>query len=236
MEPRTLILLADNDPEILENTGDILSVYYQILCAREVSECVRMAEEKRPELILLNLDLPDGEGLKACAQLRQSPLTREISIIGMSAQTGPELRIQAYQEGVDDFIEKPFRVKEILARIRSKVRRIQEGRMTSTQIKYADLTLDCDRLEVRINDAPVPLSILEFNLLKFFVAHREKVLTREAILATVWSGAVVSGRTVDSHIVSLRKKMAGAKAALSTVYGAGYILKPIGTLAYRNGA
>jgi DNA-binding response OmpR family regulator len=117
----------------------------------------------------------------------------------------------------------------LLARIGSKIRRIEETRKPPVHLRRGNLELDLERFEARVENDLIVLSVLEFNLLKYFVENFNRVLTRERILQAVWRAAVVTDRTVDTHMTSLRKKLQRSTLAFATLYGAGYILKERGT-------
>ena len=129
--------------------------------------------------------------------------------------------------GADDYLCKPFTLEEVLARVESKIRRLEEqgpeARVTS---QLGNLFLDHKKMEASIDGRVLQLSVLEFRLLEYFVRNGEEVLSRERILQDLWKGAVVTSRTIDTHVSFLRKKLARSRYAIRTLYGAGYILKP----------
>jgi two-component system phosphate regulon response regulator PhoB len=131
----------------------------------------------------------------------------------------------AFDLGADDYVVKTTRPRELVARILSKIRRIEEREEDPELITCGNLILNTRKLEATINSRPLPLSVLEFNLLRFFVANKDRVMSRQQILEGVWKDAVVSNRTIDTHMVYLRKKLVGFDHILATVYGAGYILR-----------
>jgi DNA-binding response OmpR family regulator len=135
------------------------------------------------------------------------------------------LQLKALDFGADDLLQKPFRPRELLARISTKLRRIDESRKTVSHLKRGNLEMDLERFECRINEEIVVMSVLEFNLLRYFVENFNRVLTREKILQAVWREAMVTDRTVDTHMTSLRKKLQKSNLIFATLYGAGYILK-----------
>ena len=157
--------------------------------------------------------------------LRTRETTRHIPVIVITGSSDFELRLKALDIGADDLLQKPFRPRELLARISSKRRRVQETRQPLAQLKRGNLEMDLDRFECRVDGELVALSVLQFNLLRYFVQNFNRVLSREKILQEVWEGAEVTDRTVDTHMTSLRKKLRNSNLAFGTLYGAGYILK-----------
>jgi DNA-binding response OmpR family regulator len=180
--------------------------------------------------------MPGMDGITVCEKLRSSEITRHIPIVILSGVADVDQRIKVFLTGADDFVTKPFRIKELAARVESKLRRVrevEEGMLqpdrSPEKITCGNLTLDSSKIEVSINGKVVPLSVLEFNLLRFIVVNADRVISRETILQNVWKDAVVTDRTVDTHIACIRKKLKDFDHVISTIYGAGYILKPNAT-------
>jgi two-component system alkaline phosphatase synthesis response regulator PhoP len=219
------ILLIEDDVENQLLLKDVLSSRFHLLLASDGEEGFRLARSDSPDLILLDLMLPKLDGVEICALLRSNEATRHIPIIVITASSDFELQLQALHLGADDLLQKPFRPRELLARISTKMRRIEETKKPMTLLKEGDIEMDLERFECRVCNELVSLSVLEFNLLRYFVENINRVLTRERILQAVWREAVVTDRTVDTHMTSLRKKIQKSNLSFSTLYGAGYILK-----------
>lgn len=219
------ILIIDDDAEICDFVEDLLSFRFQILKANTGTLGLQLAGSSQPDLIILDLKLHNQSGLDVCRTLRSSPSTRHIPILIYSASDDIEQLTQAFDLGADDYVVKTARPRELVARILAKIRRLEERDEEPELIACGNLTLNTRKLEATIDGNPLPLSVLEFNLLRFFVANKERVMNRTQILEGVWKDAVVSNRTIDTHMVYLRKKLAGFNHTLATVYGAGYILR-----------
>ena len=203
-----------------------------VLTAKDGEEGFRMAIAESPDLVLLDLMMPKLDGVETCGLLRTHEATRHIPVIVLTGTSDFEMQLKALDLGADDLLQKPFRPRELLARMSSKFRRLEESKKPVTHLRCGDLEMDLDRFECRINRELIVLSVLEFNLLRFFVENFNRVLSREKILRAVWREAVVTDRTVDTHMTSLRKKLQNSLLAFATLYGAGYILKarnPSGT-------
>lgn len=226
MSQKRKLLIIDDDSENREFLDSILSQHFEILLAADGNIGIGLAKTHQPDLILLDITMPNLDGFAACEILRSGESTRHIPVIMLTAADDSENRTQAFNRGADDFIARPFRTKELVARILSKVRRLQEREGEGDYLRCGNLQLNLPKLEVTVAARVVPLSLLEFNLLRHFVENKNRVLSRERILESVWRDSVVSDRTVDTHIAFLRKKLgAGFDHAISTVYGAGYVLK-----------
>lgn len=229
MNRRIHILVIEDDVLLSDEIRDSLSDNFDVTIANSGEKGTQIAAERAPDLILLDIGLPNMDGISVCEDLRKKTVTRHVPIIVITGNSDEEKRILSYQQGADDFLTKPFSRKELLARVNSKVRRLMELAKPGTLdvLTCGNLELDTRSLEVRVAGRLVRLSVLEFNLLHFFLQNRSSVMSREKILASVWKGAVVSDRTVDTHIASLRKHLADFDHAICTIYGAGYVLKPL---------
>lgn len=219
------ILVIDDDPGILDFIEELLSFRFQILKAGDATSGLQMADTGKPDLIILDLGLENQSGHDLCRVLRKRPETKHIPILIYTGADDIENLTQAFDFGADDYVIKSARPRELVARVVAKIRRLEEQVDEPDVVTCGNLTMNAARLEATINERTIPLSVLEFNLLRFFVVNKEKVVSRQQILEGVWKDAVVSNRTIDTHMVYLRKKLAGFSHNLATVYGAGYILR-----------
>ncbi len=225
MQRKRTVLIIEDDLANREMMESILCERFDILQAADGEEGVRVARQGLPDVILLDLGIPKVDGFRVCEDLRKSESTRHIPVIMVTGSDDVEKRVAAFSMGADDFIAKPFRATELVARIQSKVRRLEEAGGTADMMRCGNLSLYLQRFEASINDQAITLSVLEFNLLKYFVKNPNRVISRDELLDTVWGDAVVGERTVDTHMVSLRKRLVGFDHTIATVYSAGYILK-----------
>jgi len=224
---RRKILLIDDEPSHLSLLRELLVDRYDVLTAEDGEEGMRMAGQRLPDLVLLDLRLPRASGLAVCLSLRQDPSTRDIPIIMMTGHDNQEARTTAFRMGADDYLCKPFSLDEVLARVESKIRRVEERRSEGrTTSQVGNLLVDHKKMEASVDGRVLELSALEFRLLEYFVKHCEEVLSREQILEDLWKGAVVTSRTIDTHVSFLRKKLERSRYGIRTLYGAGYILRP----------
>lgn len=217
------ILIIDDEQDILDLLSyNLKKEGFSILASRDGVNGKKTAISSIPDLIILDLMLPGIDGLELCRILKKEPKTALIPIIMLTAK-GQELdKVKGLEMGADDYVTKPFSVKEVAARVKALLRRTKKE--TSEIHNYGGLHVDLSSHEVKVNGKQVALSPLEFKLLKFFITHQERVYDREQLLDLVWGDeAFVEPRTVDVHIRRLREKVEPEGARLiKTVRGAGY--------------
>ncbi|MBO1520012.1 phosphate regulon transcriptional regulator PhoB [Oceanisphaera pacifica] len=192
--------------------------------AADYQQAVDMLQEPYPELILLDWMLPGGSGIQFIKQLKQNELTRQIPVIMLTARAEEEDKITGLDVGADDYITKPFSVKELTSRLNAVLRRVAPT-AADDAIEIQGLKLDPVTHRVTANEQTLELGPTEFRLLHFFMSHPERVYSREQLLNNVWGTNVyVEDRTVDVHIRRLRKAISATEHHLfiQTVRGAGY--------------
>jgi two-component system, OmpR family, phosphate regulon response regulator PhoB len=184
--------------------------------------------EPIPDVIVLDLMLPDLSGIEICRRLRDQERTRDVPVIMCTAR-GEEIdRVVGFEVGADDYVVKPFSVRELILRVRAMLRRVDSRRVdTESQlIKFGRLKIDRDAHRAWIDDTEITLTALEFRLLHAFMSRRGRVQTREALLSDVWGiEADVTTRTVDTHVKRLREKLGEAGMYIETLRGVGYRFK-----------
>ena len=184
--------------------------------------------EPAPDVIILDLMLPDLSGIEICRRLRDQERTRDIPVIMCTAR-GEEIdRVVGFEVGADDYVVKPFSVRELILRVRAMLRRVDARRADteSTLLKFGRLEIDRDAHRAWVDDTELTLTALEFRLLHAFMSRRGRVQTREALLSDVWGiEADVTTRTVDTHVKRLREKLGDAGMYIETLRGVGYRFK-----------
>ncbi len=188
----------------------------------EALEHVRSGQP--PDLVLLDLMLPDISGTEVCRQLRQGPQTRRVPVLMLTAKTDPIDRVVGFEVGADDYVTKPFSVRELVLRIRAILRRTEASAPAEPEsLRFGILRLDFEGHRAWVEEQEVILTALEFRLIKTLVQRRGRVQTREVLLNHVWemSGDVTT-RTVDTHVRRLRKKLGAASVYIETLRGVGY--------------
>jgi DNA-binding response OmpR family regulator len=220
------ILVAEDDPDI----ANLLMHYLQragfeadmVSSGRDVVPRVRKAP---PDLLLLDLMLPEVDGLQVCRAVRGDPQTASIPIIMVTAKGEESDRIVGLELGADDYITKPFSPNEVIARIKALLRRAQRTGPADGRLTYGPLSVDVDRHLVRIDAREVKLTAKEFLLLQYLMQHRGRVLSRDLLLSDVWGYSYTGGtRTVDVHVRRLREKVPFLTEAIVTVKQFGYKL------------
>jgi two-component system phosphate regulon response regulator PhoB len=215
---------------VVEDEADILEVLdynlrrdgHEVVLAPTAKEGLRLAKERRPDLVLLDLMLPDGSGTELCKSLRQDPATRGVRVVMLTAK-GEEIdRVIGFELGADDYIVKPFSVRELLLRVQAVLRRVATSEVGETT-QFGTLRVDRGAHRVWVDGQEVELTALEFKLLLTLHDRRNRVQTRDALLSDVWKiDADVTTRTVDTHVKRLREKLGSAGIYVQTVRGVGY--------------
>jgi two-component system, OmpR family, phosphate regulon response regulator PhoB len=182
--------------------------------------------EPLPDLIILDLMLPDLSGTEICRRLREQEKTRETPVLMCTAK-GEEIdRVIGFQVGADDYVVKPFSVRELVLRVRALLRRVHRVEGEPSTISFGRLKIDRDAHRAWIDEGEIALTALEFRLLHAFMSRKGRVQTRETLLSDVWGiEADVTTRTVDTHVKRLREKLGEAGNYIETLRGVGYRFK-----------
>ncbi len=221
----TRVLIVEDEPDI----RDLLAFHleregYQVTKSRTGSEALRLVRSSPPDLMLLDIMLPEMDGLEVCRRLRQDSRTSRLPIIMLTAKGDEVDRVLGLELGADDYIVKPFSPKEVVARVRAVLRRSRPAQGTAPIIT-GRLAIDPGHHTVTVAGTPVLLTPKEFDLLRALVEARGRVLSREYLLDGVWGYAAASeieSRTVDVHVRRLRMKLGEEGRRLVTVKSVGY--------------
>ena len=225
------ILVVDDEDHIVELISyNLINSGYSVLTANNGIDAVRIAKEDNPNLILLDLMIPGLDGYDVCKAIRSDVNTKNISIIMLSAK-GEELdKILGLELGADEYITKPFSIRELLARIKAILRRTKSLSESEEIYRCNDMCINFERREVTILDNKIDLTLKEFELLEILVKNRGKILTRETLLDKIWGYEYVGEtRTIDVHIRYLRKKIEvddKNPRFIETIRGVGYRFNP----------
>jgi DNA-binding response OmpR family regulator len=219
------ILIIEDDPAILEGLADNVGCEpYEVLTATDGESGYALARSGKPDLILLDLMLPRISGYEVCRRLRaESVLT---PIVMLTARGEEADRVVGLDLGADDYITKPFSVRELLARIRAVLRRAQSQSTLPEELRFGDVSVDFRRYEARKGGRALEFTRKEFGLLRLLAARAGEPVTRDELLNEVWGyDAMPTTRTVDNHVASLRAKLEDTPSEpqhLFTVHGVGY--------------
>ena len=186
---------------------------------------LQSAREQRADIVLLDLMLPDISGVEVCRQLRATASTREVLIVMLTAKGEEADRVRGFEVGADDYVTKPFSVRELILRLKAILRRGGPARPDAARLTLGPLVLDVTSHRFHVEGREVPLTALEFRLLEYLLARVGRVQSRELLLAEVWGvSSPLETRTIDTHILRLRDKLGPARVYLETVRGVGYRL------------
>jgi len=219
-----LILVVDDEPKIVKLARDYLERNgYQVVTAEEGNIALTVARHERPDLIVLDLNLPGLDGLDVCRALRRES---DVPIIMLSARVEETDRLIGLELGADDYISKPFSPRELVARVRAVLRRVQGGGQPAGLVRSGDLEIDLNGHRVTRQDETLNLTRIEFNLLSTLAQHPGQIFSRAQLLDRL-HGVTYDGfdRSVDAHIKNLRRKVEldpSDPRYILTVYGIGY--------------
>lgn len=214
-------ILAIEDSEDTRNLlGSILGSRYKLFMEESAEDGLKTALRIKPELILLDLGLPEMDGYELCNRFRSLPDLESVPIIILSGQTGVEAHSKAYRLGADNYLEKPFAKEELLAIIESKLKYSNK----SMRKTIGNLTMDLKNGWAYVGSEKLELTPKEFKILALMWESIDQVISREGILKHVWDKTHVSDRVIDNHITALRKKMKDSGLRIESIYGEGYKL------------
>ena len=222
-----LIAVVDDEPDILDLVSLHLSkAGFTVRTFPDAGRFQKSLASSLPDLVILDLMLPDADGLDVCKDLKKDSRTAHIPVMMLTAR-GEEIdRVLGLEIGADDYITKPFSPKELVARVKAVLRR-QDNREVRDRVELADgVVMDMNRYEVTVNGRKVDLTTTEFKILSILAERRGWVFSRDEILSRLWGDEkAVIDRTVDVHVTNLRKKLGKAGRIIENVRGVGYKLR-----------
>ncbi len=222
------VLIVEDERDLAELLAyNLEKEGYQVLVTGTGLEGLETARRESPDLILLDLMLPGMMGTEVCSSLRHSDKTRGIPVLMLTARGDEIDRVVGFEMGADDYIVKPFSMRELMLRIRAILRRSgQEPVHAERQITMGTITIDCGSHRVTVEGVEIELTSTEYKLLLYLAEHNGRVMKRELLLQDVWGYNFVGDtRTVDTHVTRLRNKLGDAGEMIKTVRGFGYKLE-----------
>ncbi len=221
------ILIIEDERDIRDLVVHYLAKEgYKVDAAPDGGKGLSMARAQKPDLVILDLMLPELDGLEVCKKLRADPKTAAIPVIMLTAKGEETDKIVGLELGADDYLTKPFSPKELMARVKALLRRTEQPGAKTQSYGYADLYLDAVKHEVLHKNKEVSLTAKEFGLLEQLLQNKGRILTRDVLLDRVWGyDAEVTTRTVDVHVRRLREKIPLLADAILTIKSYGYKLK-----------
>ena len=218
------ILVVDDEPDAVELIEfNLKGAGNEVVTAADGNEALKKARASLPDLIVLDLMLPEVDGLEVCKILRRDPATSAIPVIMLTAKAAEIDRVLGLELGADDYITKPFSPRELVLRVKNLLKRGQNDEEKKDRYQVGDLSIDVPRHLVAVQGKRVELTATEFKLLTVLAQRRGRVQSREQLLHDVWEyDNLIDTRTVDTHMRRLREKLGLAAKYLDTVRGVGY--------------
>jgi len=218
------ILVVDDEPDAVELIEfNLKGAGFDVVTAADGEEALRLARGHAPDLVLLDLMLPEVDGLEVCKILRRDSTTASLPIVMVTAKAGELDRVLGLELGADDYVTKPFSPRELVLRVKNLLRRRSAVDQKAERVQVHELLIDLPRHLVTVQGRSVELTATEFKLLTVLAQRRGRVQSREQLLRDVWNYEnVIDTRTVDTHVRRLREKLGRAARFLDTVRGVGY--------------
>src|SRR5215470_13174462 len=216
------VLIVDDDPDIQKLVSyNFTQAGFQVITAATGLAALKAVQDEPPDLIILDIMLPDLDGLEVCRRLRRQEKTRRIPIIMLTARTQEVDRVVGFELGADDYVPKPFSPRELVLRIKSIFRRMTEHR--SDLLRFGNIQLYPERRQCFVGHHQISLTAKEFDLLHELMRGHGNVLTRETLMDKVWGyHGEATSRTLDTHVRRLREKLGDEAGQVETVRGVGY--------------
>src|SRR6267154_2679702 len=219
-----LVLVVEDEKDLAELVlFNLEKAGYETLSARSGDEALTLTRTRTPDLVLLDLMLPGIPGTEVCRQLKSTARTRHVPVIMVTARSEEVDRVVGFELGADDFVTKPFSMRELILRVRAVLRRGENGESDVLQQRVGPIRIDPAAHRAFVGDAEMQLTALEFNLLATFMSRIWRLQTRDMLLRDVWGmSGDLQTRTVDTHIKRLREKLGAGRDVIETVSGSGY--------------
>ena len=218
------VLIVDDERDLADLIDfNLRAAGFSTRVASTGDAALAAAREQRADLVLLDLMLPDMSGVEVCRQLRAGANTRDLLIVMLTAKGEEADRVRGFEVGADDYVTKPFSVRELVLRLKAILRRTHPAREEVAPLELGPLRLDISAHRFYVEDKEVALTALEFRLLEHLMGRTGRVQSREQLLEEVWGlSSSLETRTIDTHVMRLRDKLGPARAYLETVRGVGY--------------
>jgi two-component system phosphate regulon response regulator PhoB len=221
------ILIVDDEADVTELVSyHLRNKGFQVESINDPTQSIATARTLQPDLVILDVMMPDLNGVQVCRLLRADPQFKKIPVIFLTAKAEEGDRIQGLETGADDYICKPFSPKELVLRVQSILRRTSNGAAEEPKrLQAGEIVIDIERHEVKVLGTTVELTATEFKLLRLLMERRGRVQTREHLLINVWNYETeIETRTVDTHVRRLREKLGAEADWIETIRGVGYRL------------
>ncbi len=219
------VLICDDEVDLAALVEfNLRQAGFEVEVAHTGEAALKLARANKPDLVLLDVMLPDVSGSEVCRRLKSDPATGEVPVMMLTARNEEPDRVRGFEAGADDYVTKPFSVRELVLRVKAVLRR-QVTTAPAVTLEAGKLRLDLSAHKAYVEGKEVTLTALEFKLLHFLVSQRGRVQSREVLLRDVWGlSSLLETRTVDTHMMRLREKLGPAREQVQTVRGVGYRL------------
>ena len=220
------VLVIEDEPDIRKTIDYNLSKEsFKVIQAASIEEGEKALASNKIDVIILDLMLPDGSGLTLCRDIKSEPKTKNIPVIILTAKTEEVDRVVGFELGADDYVTKPFSVRELILRVKAILKRgaSTEKNTEDAEYLFGELTINFEEHQAYINGQEISHTALEFKLLKHLIKRKGRVQTRDQLLEDVWGySSNITTRTVDTHIKRLREKLGSVGDHIQTIRGGGY--------------
>jgi len=219
-----LILIVDDERDLADLVDfNLREAGFETAIAATGDAALTMARLRRPELVLLDLMLPDVSGRELCRRLKGDPALASVPVVMLTARADESDRVQGFEAGADDYVTKPFSVKELVLRVKAVLKRAAAGAPPPSRLRAGQVVLELDAHRCLVAGVEVPLTVTEFRLVCCLMRNAGLVRTREQLLAEVWDiTSPQETRTVDTTVMRLREKLGPERERIETVRGVGY--------------
>lgn len=226
------VLVIEDEPDVAELLEyNLQSAGFETYACGTGQDGLRLAQEVHPDIVLLDLMLPDMPGMQVCRTLKSLPATKDIPVVIVSARSEEIDRVVGFEVGADDYVVKPYSVRELLLRLRRSLERHGENRSNEGVLRVGIIRLDLNSHRAWVANDEVELRVTEYKLLVALCENPTRVMSRERLLELVWgTGSCVALRTVDAHVKRLRDRLGAGGVQIETVRGVGYRLTDERTL------
>ena len=216
--------MIDDEPDLLELVRVNLSnAGYRVEVAANGRDAIAALRRSRPDLVVLDLMLPDVSGTELCRRMRAEPSLEGVPVLMLTAKADEVDRVVGFELGADDYVTKPFSPRELVLRVGAILRRADSGGAPQAQIEHDRLRIDRERHRCFVDDVEIDLTAKEFELLHCLMSRPGRVMSRDQLLDTVWGSDIsVTARTIDTHMKRLREKLGACGGLIETVRGVGY--------------
>jgi DNA-binding response OmpR family regulator len=228
MRPKTILVIDDQREFSLLVRRYLEQEGFEVIVAPDGTDGLRIAENHRPDLVVLDLTMPDIDGLEVCSRLRADPRKQFLPILVLSARASAADRVLGLETGADDYLVKPFQPEELVARVKALFRRANLQQNDQATIRSGDLSIDLYAHKVLYRNTPLTLTAAQLRILEFLAVRAGRVLSRDEIIeAALRDDTEVTERTIDAHIAGIRKALGPASGCIETVRSFGYVFQVV---------